>query len=393
MSVTIESDTTKPTVLCVDDEPQVLEGMALHLRRRYIVATAGSGADALRTLGVNRSIAVIVSDMRMPAMDGATFLARAKQVAPDAVRMLLTGQSGLDAAIAAINHGQIFRFLTKPCAPPVLLAAIDAAAEQHRLLTAERVLLEQTLHGTIKALTDVLGLTDPISFGRAVRVKQYVSDLARHLAIDERWQVEVAAMLSQLGCIVLPPDTVAKMSDGRPLSSEEEMMVARVPQVTDQLIGNIPRLEGVRAILTTARKSYRPLLDGEADVAANLVLRGAHLLRAATDYDHLCARGAVPADAVSVMDGRTGQYAPYVLQALRCLLADSAAPERILDVPASELREGMVMVDDLRLLAGVLLVTRDTKLTAPFVERIRNLPAGSIEPLIRVRVPLLAQAS
>ncbi|MEQ1908567.1 MAG: HD domain-containing phosphohydrolase [Vicinamibacterales bacterium] len=393
MSDTNDSNNTKPTVLCVDDEPQVLEGMALHLRRRYIVTTASSGADALRTLGTNRSVAVIVSDMRMPEMDGATFLGRAKQVAPDAVRILLTGQAGLDAAVAAINHGQIFRFLTKPCAPPVLLAAIDAATEQHRLITAERVLLEQTLHGTIKALTDLLALTDPISFGRAVRVKQYVTDLARHLAIEERWQVEVAAMLSQLGCIVLPPDTVAKVYDGRTLTSEEQAMVARVPQVTDQLIGNIPRLESVRAILTATHKSHRPLLEGEAHAATNLVLRGAHLLRAATDYDQLCTRGAPPGEAVSVMDGRTGRYAPYVLEALRCLLADSAPPERILDVPASDLREGMVMVDDLRLLAGVLLVTRDTKLTAPFVERIRNLPAGSIEPLIRVRVPLLAQAS
>ena len=393
MSSTNESETTKPTVLCVDDEPQVLEGMALHLRRRYIVTTASSGADGLRTLTSNKSVAVIVSDMRMPAMDGATFLARARQVAPDAIRVLLTGQAGLDAAIAAINHGQIFRFLTKPCAPPALLAAIDAAAEQHRLVTAERVLLEQTLHGTIKTLTDLLALTDPVSFGRAVRVKQYVTDLARHLAIEERWQVECAAMLSQLGCIVLPPDTVAKMYEGRPLTSEEQVMVARVPQVTDQLIGNIPRLESVRGILTAAHKPHRPLLEGEADAAANLVLRGAHLLRAATDFDQLCTRGAPPGEAVSVMDGRTGLYAPYVLEALRRTLADSAAPERIVDVTASELREGMIMVEDLRLLAGVLLVTRDTKLTGPFVERIRNLPAGSIEPLIRVRVPLLAQAS
>lgn len=387
------TDTTKPAVLCVDDEPQVLEGMALHLRRRYVVSTASGGAEGLRVLSANRSIAVIVSDMRMPEMDGATFLANARQVAPDAVRILLTGQAGLDAAIAAINHGQIFRFLTKPCAPPVLLGAIDAAAEQHRLVTAERVLLEQTLHGTIKALTDILALTDPISFGRAVRVKQYVTDVARHLAVTERWQVEVAAMLSQLGCIVLPPDTVAKVYDGGPLSSEEQVMVARVPLVTDQLIANIPRLESVRAILTTASKSYRPLLDGDDNAAANLVLRGAHLLRAAIDYDLLCTRGASPGEAVSVMDGRTGRYAPYVLDALRVVLSDSAPPERILDLPPSDLREGMVMVDDLRLLAGVLLVTRDTKLTAPFVERIRNLPAGSIGPLLRVRVPLLAQAS
>jgi response regulator RpfG family c-di-GMP phosphodiesterase len=144
------------------------------------------------------AVAVIMSDMRMPGMDGATFLARARQVAPDAVRMLLTGQADVDAAAAAINEGQIFRFLTKPCPPPMLLAAFASAVEQHELITAERVLLEQTLHGSIKTLTDVLALVSPTSFGRATRIKQLVSDLAERLAIRERWQVEVAAMYRSL---------------------------------------------------------------------------------------------------------------------------------------------------------------------------------------------------
>ena len=389
MSATTDSATTKPTVLCVDDEPQVLEGLALHMRRRYIVATASGGADGLRALRANPSIAVIVSDMRMPEMDGAAFLAQAKLVAPDAVRILLTGHAALDAAIAAVNLGQIFRFLTKPCSPPLLLAAIDAAAEQHRLITAERVLLEQTLHGTIKALTDLLALTDPISFGRAVRIKQYVTDLARHLGIEERWQVEVAAMFSQLGCIVLPPDTAAKLDDGGPLTDEEQKMVARVPHVTEQLICNIPRLELVRAILTAGQGPYRPLVDGQA----NVELRGAHLLRAASDYDQLQAAGESPAGAISLMEHRTGEYAPYVLGALRRLLAEEPTLEHVVEVSPSELCVDMVLVEDLRLIAGVLLVTRGTKLTAPFVERIRNIPAGSIKQPIRVSAPLRAKAS
>src|SRR5262245_17980905 len=107
----------KPRILCVDDEPNVLEGLALHLRRKYEMSTAANGPDALALLEREGPPEVIISDMRMPGMDGATFLSKARQLYPDTVRMLLTGQSDMASAIKAVNDGQIFRFLTKPCGP------------------------------------------------------------------------------------------------------------------------------------------------------------------------------------------------------------------------------------------------------------------------------------
>jgi FixJ family two-component response regulator len=196
-------------------------------------------------------MAVVVSDMRMPGMDGAAFLAEVRSRWPEVVRMLLTGQSDIESAIAAINKGQIFRFLTKPCPPPALLAAVQAAVAQHELITAERVLLEQTLHGSIKALTDMLALVSPVSFGRATRVKQLVSDIAGHLGLKERWQVEVAAMLSQIGHMTLPAETAERVYYGRALSNDEQRLVARLPGLTESLLGNIPRLETVREIQRT----------------------------------------------------------------------------------------------------------------------------------------------
>jgi DNA-binding NtrC family response regulator len=154
-------------VLCVDDEPKILEGVALHLRRHYRISMATSGTEGLAIVGGSDPPAVVVSDMRMPEMDGATFLGKVKEQAPDIVRLLLTGQADMTSAIAAVNQGQIFRFLTKPCNAQTLLAAIAAAAEQYRLLTAERELLEKTLRGSIKALTEVLSLANPLIFGRA----------------------------------------------------------------------------------------------------------------------------------------------------------------------------------------------------------------------------------
>jgi len=240
---------SKTRVLCVDDEPRVLEGLALQLRRGYEVSGAPSGEAGLALLASDGPFAVVLSDMRMPQMDGASFLAQVRRKAPDTVRMLLTGHADMQAAIAAVNEGQIFRFLTKPCPPEQLRHSFEAATEQYRLVTAERVLLEQTLHGSVKALTEILAMTNPAAFGRATRIKKHVGQIANALGLEDRWQVEVAAMLSQLGLITLPDETAEKLHKGQKLSAEEVAMLARVLSVSAELLANIPRLEGVCELL------------------------------------------------------------------------------------------------------------------------------------------------
>ncbi|HZU85804.1 MAG TPA: response regulator, partial [Polyangiaceae bacterium] len=105
----------RPRILCVDDEPSVLDALSASLRRDHdVVAIAGASA-ALEALTRDPTIAVILSDLRMPGMDGATFLGKARAIAPDAARLLLVAQGELDLALAAMNEGRIFRFVIKPC--------------------------------------------------------------------------------------------------------------------------------------------------------------------------------------------------------------------------------------------------------------------------------------
>jgi signal transduction histidine kinase len=136
---------TRPRILCVDDEPLVLKSLADILRRRYDVTTAGSGEAGLHALADNGSFDVVVSDFLMPGMSGAEFLALARVASPDSVRVLLTGQASLDHAITVVNEASIFRFLTKPCSPTVLLQSIDEAVEQSRLINADHALVERRL--------------------------------------------------------------------------------------------------------------------------------------------------------------------------------------------------------------------------------------------------------
>jgi predicted signal transduction protein with EAL and GGDEF domain len=133
----------RPRLLCVDDEPAVLESMALHLGRHYEVVLAGGAAAALEVLARVPAIDVIISDMRMPGRSGAELMAEARLLAPATERIILTGQADLNSAIAAVNEGQIFRYLTKPCAPPQLREAVEAALQRRRARVEEQTELQR----------------------------------------------------------------------------------------------------------------------------------------------------------------------------------------------------------------------------------------------------------
>ena len=158
----------RPRLLCVDDEPMVLEALRDVLRRSFDVRVESNPVEALALLRREpNGYAVVLSDMRMPEMPGSVFLREARRCAPTAVRMLLTGYADSAAAAQAVNDGQIFRYLTKPCEPAELKRACAGALAKHRSEVAERELLEQTLHGSIKALSEVLSLASPAASAAA----------------------------------------------------------------------------------------------------------------------------------------------------------------------------------------------------------------------------------
>ncbi len=380
-------------ILCVDDEPNVLEGLTLHLRRKYQVLTATSGSQGLELLRAHPEVAVVVSDMRMPGMDGAAFLKEARATAPDATRVLLTGQADLASAISAVNDGQIFRFLTKPLPPEQLQVALAAAVEMNRLVTAERVLLEQTLRGSIEALTDILALTNPLAFGRASRIQTLASELAGALSFGDRWQLDVAAMLSQIGFVTLPMEVVEKAQYARPLSDSERALVDRVPAITEQLLAHIPRLDAVRAML--ARLAQRTWADPRAAGAAvdPVIDRGAQILRVALDYDTLESNGDSPAEAIDTMRAHSNRYAGDVLDALTRLRGESSERQEVRELRLGALREGMTLVEDLKLPSGILLAARGFTVSRSLVARIDNSPPEVTAIKIHVIVPPESRAA
>ena len=125
-------------ILFVDDEQDILSSFKRQFRKKADIHTAISGQEALDLMDKEDEFAVIISDMRMPNMDGAEFLEKAKNKSPNTVRILLTGQTDLNSAISAVNQGQIYRFLSKPCPQEDLQNTLKNAVRQYRLINTEK---------------------------------------------------------------------------------------------------------------------------------------------------------------------------------------------------------------------------------------------------------------
>ncbi|HEY4219586.1 MAG TPA: HD domain-containing phosphohydrolase [Gemmatimonadaceae bacterium] len=365
-----------PRILCVDDDLAISGVLSRVLGTLFDVTVASSAAEGLAHVRSDPPYAVVVSDYRMPGTDGVTFLVQVCEIAPDTVRILLTGNGDLDTAVAAVNRGQIFRFLTKPCAPDVLRTAVSAAAEQHRLVTAERVLLEQTLHGSIKALIDVLALAQPQAFGRATRVRRLVADLAVRANVRDQWSIEIAAMLSQVGYAALPAESVDRFYAGERLSDSERQIIAKLPATAERLIGDIPRLDAVREILRFQDTRF----DGRsgdgamtnAGTVGEAIPIGARMLKIVLDFDMLDLRGLAASDALGTMAQHPGWYDPKLLAMFTALQGTRAARVALQDMRLSQVRVGMVFAAEVRAENGMLLVARGQEVSESLVERIHQ---------------------
>jgi FixJ family two-component response regulator len=376
--------TNKPVILCVDDERNVIEGLKLNLSKQYTVLTGVSGREGLDILAKRDDVAVVVSDMRMPEMDGAEFLAEVRRRAPDTVRTLLTGYSDIDAAIRAVNEGQVFRFLMKPCSPEHLIATIAAGVQQYRLITAEREVLQKTLVGSVKALVEVLALTNPMALGRAVRLRDRVRKVATTLALEQPWRVEVAALLSQLGAVSLPEDTVRKLYDGEQLESGEQNKLVDNMQTINRILGNIPRLESVTGILVdVANRLSNPSAQHQS--------LESRMLQAVIDLDTLEAQGQSLRRSMAELMKKKDVYGDETLTALASLL-DRSEELDVVSVPIEKLRDGMVLCDDLKTKDGVLILPRGFAATESSREHLANFKALLAEKTIRVRIPQATKA-
>ncbi len=369
-------------VLFVDDEPNVLKAIERQLRREFSVFSSSSGRQALELIRKSRPFAVIVSDMRMPEMNGVQLLARVKEIAPETVRMMLTGNADQETAIQAVNEGNIFRFLNKPCPPDMLKGAVQAAVEQYRLVTAEKELLNQTLNGSIRVMTEILSQVSPAAFSRAYRIKGYVSQIVTELRLPNRWEFQIAALLSQLGCVTLPTDLVEKVYSGIDLDEEEQRMFNSHPSVGARLLANISRFENISRIIELQQMRFDQYRGRPRTPDDRIVRIGAQILKAALDFDQMLFVGLDPDTAYKKLSSRQGAYNPNILKVL-ANIRTGIGKYKVQKVHLKELTLNMVLNQDVVAKNGLLLASKGQEITYSLRERLFNFAKtiGIYEPI------------
>ena len=376
-------------ILFVDDEPAVLEGYKRLLHKEFSISTAVGGAMGLTVLAQKGPFAVVVSDMRMPEMDGDQFLAKVRANSPDSIRIALTGYTDIETAINAVNEGSIFRFLTKPCAKEILAKALTTALLQYRLVTAEKELLEKTLSGSIQVLIEVLSLVNPIAFSRASRVRRYIQHIGKKRNMQAPWRFEVAAMMSQLGCVTLPVDTLEAVYAGQQLPPEEQKRFDEHPAVARDLLMNIPRMEPIAWMIAQQQGPALPPQALKDLESREDITQGAHMLRVALAYDQLLSRGRSHEQALQVLVSRPEEYDPLMVADLMDFEPEPKSMQ-VRDCPVAELESGMILEREVRTHAGLLVVAKGQEVTYPLLVRLKNfLQRGAIANSVLVLVPRL----
>lgn len=374
------SSETRSRVLLVDDEEDVTRSLKRLLRKAFDVTTAASGEEALAQIEANDPFSVIVSDMRMPGMNGAEFLGRARVASRDSVRILLTGQADLEAAIQAVNDGGIFRFLTKPCGAESFRQIMADADALYRQKFAERDVLQQTLRGSVLVLADLLGVVNPRVARRSMEVRDAMANLARGLGVEDTWQFEVAGALSHLGCTTLPGPLVERALLGEALNDAERATWMSHPEFSASLIAHVPRLKDVSEMI--ARQLEVASEHGTKGPALQWdpVILGGEMLRTVIALSREQSRGKNRSEGLAVMR-RRGGYPLELLTALRKIGAPEPE-EHVISITCSQLRPRMLLRQDLRSRSGVVLAAAGTTVNRTLVRLANNFSARGelVEP-------------
>ncbi len=374
-------------ILVVDDEPNLLNAIKRQLRGRFNITTAEGGQQGLKVLKDESPFAIVISDMRMPEMNGIQFLREVTKKSPDSVRMMLTGNADIETAVHAVNDGNIFRFLTKPCKKEILEWAFESGIKQYRLVRAERDLLENTLRGSIRVLTTILELVNPLAFSRTSRVRKYVKQIVKHLNIKAAWQFDLAAMLCQIGCVTVPSDVLAKVYAGTGVTDEEQAMYAQHPSIAEQLLSRIPRLERVSQMIAAQHTSFAELNIDSEHLPKDSGVLGGLILKTVIDLDTLISQGHSKSQAVGELRLHSDDYHPLIFDALSKVEAVEVEVQcRSVDI--RQLNEAMILAEDIRTKDGRLLAAKGQQAGLSVRTLLVNyLERKEIDEMVRVDVP------
>lgn len=356
------------SVLMVDDDRNLLDSFRRQFHKRLNLETATSGADGVQAVRDGGPFAVVISDMQMPNMNGIEFLSRIRTIAPNTVRIMLTGNANLDVAINAVNDGNIFRFLNKPVEADQLYQIIVDGIRQYRLITTEKILLNKTLKGAVDLMSDVLSMVNPTTFSQSTRIKRHVHTMVESLSLEDGWHYDLAAMLCQIGYISLPQELIGKLASGEELSAGERQLYQTHPAIGARLLKHIPRLEIVSAMVEKQDDSVGKIeFQGRLDSEQKAVL-GGQILKVAIAYDQLLNRGMQESEALQQLKENPRAYDPVLVETLS--IGSRHQKLEVLTLPIDELRPGLILDQPVATASGMLLIAKGQVLSQAVLLRL-----------------------
>ena len=380
-------------ILFVDDDVNILNAFQRNLRREFEIVTVNSPDEAIQTMDADPSFGVIVSDLKMPKMNGIELLTLTAERWPDTVRILLTGEADTKAAIAAVNHGHVYRFLMKPLALTPLSRILTAALKQHNLVIAERELLEQTLAGSMKVLTEILCLLHPLAFSRSGRIQNTVKELVTVIGLKNTWEFEIAAMVSLIGCIALPDEILRKVWDNHELNAAERRIFESHPATGARLLKAIPRFEAICQMIERQEQPLESFGTGQPLQDVDRVLLGTYLLKIANLFDSLTSQGFSREAVLERVQSGDQAFPPQLLKALASVESVALSRESR-TIKFRELRIGMVSQTDILSHHGLLLLAKGHTISTTILEGlVRYSTACGIREPIQVLLPAVQDES
>lgn len=428
-----ENDTAEAqpaTLLFVDDEPNILSALKRLFRPHgYRIFTAGGGAEGLEVME-RETVDLVISDMRMPNMDGAQFLERVRAKWPDTMRILLTGYADVGSTIAAINKGEIFRYVSKPWEDNDIVLLVKQALDLKNLAQEKRRLEELTLRQneelrdlnasleekvlartqevrqtmgflelankqlkdsfitSIKVFSNLIELRERSMAGHSRRVADTARALAKRVNLPEAemQDVFVAALLHDIGKIGLPDKLLTKPFVL--LAGEERDLALRHPVTGQAALMGLEQLHGVAGLIRGHHERWDGMgfPDGLAGLAIPI---GARILALANDYDAaqigtLLSKRLSQSEAVAyIVEGRGKRYDPQLVDAFAGMMGgQTGAAEAEAALRSPQLKAGMVLARDLVSNDGIMLLSRDYVLTDIIIEQIRNFERSSGRPMV-----------
>ena len=370
-------------ILLVDDEVNILNSYRRNLRNKFQFDVAPSGAEALKLVAKN-NYAVIITDMQMPLMDGIELLKRIKVKSPNSVRMMLTGNADQKTAIDALNIGDIFRFINKPCEHENLCTLIEAGIEQYNLIIAEKILLSKTLKGTINVLAEVLTIVNPKIFAHTIQIKKYMVDLAKALNMPISWSFEPMIQLSQLGCVMIPDSGLNQGNDN--FSLEQRKMIERHPCLAADLIRKIPRMNKIAHDILYQEKCFNGEGIPHDDIKGEDIPYGARMLKVVLDFLRFKNDGATVNQASMQLSEQCQFYDPKILTAFKESIGANSEPyERL--VTLSELTFDMTVQEDICTETGLLVVSKGQEISEPLCRIISHcIENGALKSNLTITV-------